>query len=250
MRRVPVNLASMVCLAYAGLFASLAPALVPSLFPRAGTALAADPAAMAPTRSSAPIPAPRKPSTPAAGPQWNELNGSQRAVLEPIAPLWNDLGEVRKRKWLVIARNYPSLPPAEQAKLHQRMIEWASLTRQQRDQARLNYQAIRKVPPDQRAAQWEAYQALSPEEKRHFAERAPAQTSGLAKVSVGRPVNTPVLSAVPRRHAALGVRPLPTAVSHRGPRVAPEASAGASGDPLPAAAPPPPRSPYEDEPAN
>ena len=174
----------------------------------------------------------------------------KRQVLEPIASLWNDLGEVRKRKWLLIARNYPSLSPAEQAKLRQRMTEWASLTRQQRDQARLNYQAIRKVPADQRAAQWEAYQALSPEEKRHFAERAPAQTSGLAKVSAGRPADTPALTAIPRRHAALGVRPLPPAVSHRGPRVAPEASAAASADPLANAAPPPPRSPYEDEPAN
>ena len=252
MRGVSATAASVVCAACVGVAASLVPTLVPSLFPGTGVALAADPAAAAPLRPSVPAAAPRKSVTPAIGPQWNDLNASQRTVLAPIASLWNDLGDVRKRKWLLIARNYPSMSPTEQAKLRERMTEWASLTRQQRDQARLNYQAIRKVPADQRAAQWEAYQALSPEQKRQFAQRAPAHPSGLATVSAGRPMNTPALSAVPRRHATLGARPVSLTEVHPAPPASPAAPGASPGEaaPHPDTIAPPARSPYEDEPAN
>lgn len=222
---------------------------VTASFALAGTDAAGVPGASG--AASAQAAAPRKAlGTAAAGPTWNELSAAQRTALEPISSLWNDLGEVRKRKWLLIARNYPTLSAPEQAKLRERMIEWVTLSRQQRDQARQNFQVIHQVPAGQRAAQWEAYQALSSDEKRRFAQKAPMQPSGLARVSVGRPVSTPRLSAVPRRHA-LDV--------NRHPRAEPISSAGASEHAAEhtetpanamAIAPASARPPYEDEPAD
>lgn len=87
----------------------------------------------------------------------------------PLAASWNSLAESNKRKWIAIAANYPRLAPAEQEKLHSRMAEWVSLSQQQREQARLNFAESKRLTPTQKAANWQAYQALSPEEKQKLA---------------------------------------------------------------------------------
>ena len=80
-----------------------------------------------------------------------------------------------KRKWIALSKNYTSLPPAEQGKLHSRMTEWVALSPQQRTQARLNFAETKALAPDDKKAKWEAYQALSPEAKQKLAAQQPVQ---------------------------------------------------------------------------
>ena len=90
---------------------------------------------------------------------------AQQQALRPLARNWHELSEDHKRKWLEISKNYHALHPDEQAKLHSRMSEWVTLSQQQRTQARLNFGETKKLSPQEKAAKWEAYQALSAEEK-------------------------------------------------------------------------------------
>lgn len=130
-------------------------------------------------------------------PAWKELSPVQRQALQPLESHWDRLTEERKRKWLVISKNYPTLSPTEQLKMHRRMSEWITLSQQQRMQARQNYTEIKKLTPEQKATEWEAYQALSPEEKRKLATQAPARKP--AGLAAGKPGASPKLTAVPRR---------------------------------------------------
>ncbi len=128
-------------------------------------------------------------------PTWQELSPSQQLSLRPLAPSWDTLAEARKRKWIAIAANYPNLAPEEQTKLHSRMTEWASLSTKQRDQARLNFAASKQLSPDQKTATWEAYQALSPEEKKKLATSAAPKIPGAAAAT--KPVSPVKLATVP-----------------------------------------------------
>lgn len=150
--------------------------------------------------SSAPKPAATAKSA------WKDLTPGQQQALKPLAERWNSLPAERKRKWLAISRNYPSLPPAEQAKLHSRMSEWVSLSQQQRTQARLNFVETKKLTPEQKAEQWQAYQALSPEERKKLAAKAPSKPAGVAVVKPGSPhklANVPVKRHAPIKGARL-----------------------------------------------
>lgn len=135
-------------------------------------------------------------AAPSTRPTWRELNPAQQQALSPLATHWDRLSEERKRKWLVISKNFSSLSPAEQVKLHRRMSEWVTLSQQQRNQARQNFSEIKKLSPEQKASEWEAYQALSADEKRKLATQAPSQPPSLA---VGKPGAQPKLTSVPRR---------------------------------------------------
>lgn len=129
-------------------------------------------------------------------PTWTELSPAQRQALAPLAPIWERLSEPHKRKWTVLAQNFHNLPPAEQAKLHSRMREWAALSPQQRSLARLNFGETQQVSPDEKKAKWEAYQALTPEEKRKLAAGAgpkPPTTAAAVK-----PVPADKLAPVPK----------------------------------------------------
>ena len=127
-------------------------------------------------------------------PLWRDLSARQQRALEPLALQWDSLTEPHKRKWLALSRNYAKLSPAEQEVLHSRMTEWATLSNQQRSQARLNFAEVKQVPVDERKAKWEAYQALSEEEKRELAARAKPRPG--AAVSI-RPVPAQKLVQLP-----------------------------------------------------
>jgi len=130
-----------------------------------------------------------------AGPLWHELDASQRSALAPLAGDWNTLHPAQKRKWLALSRNFDELSPAKQAKLHSRMTDWSALSARQRTQARLNYAQIKRLPADERKAKWEAYQALSEEEKRELAERADVRPPSAA--APARPVPPRKLAPTP-----------------------------------------------------
>ncbi|WP_256228093.1 DUF3106 domain-containing protein [Variovorax sp. YR750] len=128
-------------------------------------------------------------------PLWSELTAEQEQALKPLSAHWNTLNVGQKRKWLALSRNFGSMSAEEQSTLHSRMIEWAALSNQQRAQARLNFAEVKRIPPDERKVKWEQYQALSEEEKRKLAERAPPKPRGAA-IPV-RPVSSQKLVPVP-----------------------------------------------------
>jgi Protein of unknown function (DUF3106) len=113
---------------------------------------------------------------PASKPSWAELDAKQQIALKPLSPNWEGMSTAQKRKWLSVSKDFEKLQPADQAKLHARMTDWSSLSTQQRGEARQNFAQHRELTdgltPEQRKAQWQAYQQLSPEEKRKLAESA------------------------------------------------------------------------------
>jgi hypothetical protein len=106
----------------------------------------------------------------ATKPEWNELTASQKLALQPLSENWRYLGDASKRKWIALSVNFNSLAPAEQLKLHARMNDWVALSQQERTQARLNFAKSKQVPQSHKSASWEAYQALSQEEKAKLAK--------------------------------------------------------------------------------
>lgn len=145
---------------------------------------------------------------------WLSLSKTERVALAPLEKSWDLLGEGHKRKWLAIAKTYPTLGAAEQEKMHSRMAEWAALSPKDREVARLNFAQSKAITKSDRAANWEAYQALSPEEREKLARGSKVKPVGAA-VSV-RPVASDKLTPVPvtrhtpeaERSAAVSLTPI------------------------------------------
>lgn len=135
------------------------------------------------------------PKTAQAGPQWSDLKPVQQETLKPLEQLWPDLEENRKRKWLAIAKTFPTLSPQAQVTAQERMREWASLTPAQRSQARLNFAQSQQLTADEKLAKWEAYQTLNEEEKQNLLKRKTVLPMGAATapkpIAPGKLTNTP-----------------------------------------------------------
>ncbi|MDF1485224.1 DUF3106 domain-containing protein [Ramlibacter sp. H39-3-26] len=147
-----------------------------------------------------------------AEPLWNQLTTSQQHALQPLAPHWSALSGPHKRKWIALSQNFPQMSATEQAKLHSRMTEWAGLSMQQRDQARLNFAATNQLDPHDKKASWEAYQALSDEEKRKLAARAAPKPRGAAPaIKLAPPERLTVVPAGTTRATAVHPARMPEA---------------------------------------
>ncbi len=193
--------------------------------------------------SASPPPAPL-PAAQATGSRWQDLTEAQRKILLPLAGTWDTLTSAHKGKWIALTQNYGTRSPEEQKKMQGRMLEWAGLSQSQREQARLNFAETKKISPSARAADWEAYQNLSAEEKRELAAKAKTKPTGAAVAVTPSPPGK--LTAVPiTRHTpnqdstTAAVKPkidantlLPVAISAPLPAQAPAPA------PAPASAPP------------
>jgi hypothetical protein len=100
---------------------------------------------------------------------WAQLTADLQMILAPLKDDWANLDTDRRRKWVGIAKRYPTMQPKEQERVQRRMQRWAALTPQQRQQARENYKRIAKQRAEKRnqklAERWAEYQAL-PEHER------------------------------------------------------------------------------------
>lgn len=106
------------------------------------------------------------------GANWASLTAAQRQVLAPLQRDWNSIDLNQREKWLEVAARFPSMPADERQRLQARMAEWVRMTPAQRAAARLQFQEVKRVPAEERQARWQAYQELSPEERRTLAQRA------------------------------------------------------------------------------
>ena len=134
------------------------------------------------------------PALPSAAPasasnsSWQGLKGSQKKALAPLAPHWSQLSPGQRNKWLAMSNNFDNLSNKEQAVLHERMAEWASLSPKQRAQARLNFNQTKALDADAKKTQWEAYQALSAEDKKKLAAQ---QTTGIQGAATASQATSP-----------------------------------------------------------
>lgn len=137
---------------------------------------------------TAPLPAPNTANAANSSRSWQELKAQQKQALAPLAAQWSNLTPQQQSKWLAISQNFTQLPANEQATMHARMADWVALSPQQRNQARFNYNAIQSLPKEDKKAKWEAYQALSAEDKRLLS----VGTTGPAKsaATISKPPET------------------------------------------------------------
>lgn len=110
-----------------------------------------------------------------SSPTWAELNPAQQRALAPLAADWDKLESFRKKKWLEIGNKFAAMTPDEQARIQERMREWAKLTPEQRRVARDSYARTKKLNREQKSAKWEQYQHLPEEQKKKLAADAAAK---------------------------------------------------------------------------
>lgn len=116
---------------------------------------------VSPSPTAAPPALPHPTST-----AWRQLTPRQKEALAPLGAQWSALTAQQQNKWLAISNNFAQLSVADQITMHARMTDWVALSPQQRNLARLNFNKLQNLPKEDKKAKWEAYQALSAEEKR------------------------------------------------------------------------------------
>lgn len=131
-------------------------------------------------------------------PGWSLLSTQQKIILAPLASDWDNMENIRRKKWLGIAERFPKMSPTDQAKVQERMHEWASLTPAQRAKARDSYKEFNQLTPEKKQAlkeKWETYSNLSEEEKQQV-----KQTKKLPRpaTSTTTPANPPAETAKPQ----------------------------------------------------
>jgi hypothetical protein len=132
---------------------------------------------------NAPPPTDPNSSAKVANSNWQNLTQSQKKALAPLAPHWAQISIAQRNKWLVMSNNFDNLSPREQATLHNRMADWAALSPQQRAQARLSFNETKTLGSDQKKSQWEAYQALSQDDRKKLAAQQTTKIQGAATAS-------------------------------------------------------------------
>jgi len=73
-----------------------------------------------------------------------------------------------RKKWLSIAKRYPSMGTEEKMRTQSHMTEWVKFTPEERKRAREKYKYLRRASPNQKATlknKWQEYQALPESEK-------------------------------------------------------------------------------------
>jgi len=145
-------------------------------------------------------------------PHWSDLNAAQQQALSPLEPTWEELGPVRKQKWISIGNRLAKMNPDEKARVQERMREWVNLTPAERKAVRENFARAQKkaTPPGQRAAEWEQYQQLPEEAKRALAEAAAAKKNQVVKTP--SPTQAAVKTPAPVKAQGVGLVPAPGTV--------------------------------------
>jgi hypothetical protein len=118
---------------------------------------------------------------------WTSLTVGQQTALTPLKASWDTLADGHKRKWIALSQNFATMSSLDRETLHSRMGEWAALKPKERQQARLNFAETKKTPPTERLANWEAYQALSQDEKDALARKGAAKPAGAAVAAKAPP---------------------------------------------------------------
>lgn len=161
----------------------------------------------------------------ADAPRWASLPAGERALLAPLQGSWDTMEPESRLKWREIARRFPDMPASRQQRVRDRMEDWAHMSPQQRLQARQTFQGSKGLSREARRAQWEAYQALSPEERAALGRPGLAasrggQPGGAAVRPLGSPAQQPPhqQSGMPKINVMPGMVDRTTLLPLRGPQ--------------------------------
>jgi len=144
---------------------------------------------------------------------WAKLSPAQRSVLTPLERDWSGIAPGQQQKWIELANRFPALPADERGRVQQRIAEWSRLTPQQRASARLNFQEVRQLSPQERQQQWDAYRALPTDQRHALAERAERPRTPASSPRNG---DASVKSSVVRAPAQAQAHPVGPTVIQRG----------------------------------
>lgn len=145
-------------------------------------------------------------------PTWASLSPAQQQALAPLQREWATIDSNRKQKWLEVAGKFSRMPADERQRVQERMTEWARMTPIERAGARMQYQESKLLPAEERQAKWQAYQALSPEERQSLAQRAKPSGKAASGNEASKPrAATDVASGV-KRNVILSTGVAPTRV--------------------------------------
>ena len=153
-------------------------------------------------------------SAPSANPThasaaWQSLSKRQKLALAPLAGEWHELTAQQRQKWLVLSKNFSQISDEEQLTLHSRMREWAALSPRQRSQARFHFNTTQAISAQDKRAQWEAYQALTEQEKRKLSSgpKPPVKSAARSFAPPSTRLVTPPLLPVNATRAVQRVAP-------------------------------------------
>ena len=132
-----------------------------------------------------PLAKPVAPPLTAPAATWNGLTTGQQRLLAPLEHDWPTISPTQRSKWLSATPMLATLPPAELARLQERMRDWANMKPSERVNARVGFQVAKQVDAEQREAKWEAYQALPPEKRQELNDKAVARRQ--AQTGAARP---------------------------------------------------------------
>jgi len=163
------------------------------------------PVAQAQQAASSPAPNRQALAKVPVGSGWADLTPVQQGALQPLGPFWSSISTGQKRKWIALSQNFQKLSPAERTTLHSRMTEWVNLSPVQRSQARLNFAQTQQLSTDEKKAEWQAYQALSLEQRQHLATSGPVLPGGAAPAL--KPVDSHKLATVPVTRSEVAAPP-------------------------------------------
>lgn len=103
---------------------------------------------------------------------WTQLPDHEQHALAPLAQRWSELTPDQRQKWQAIATQFGHLSQADQQVMQARMAHWVALSPAQRQHARLNFNSLQNVSKDEKKSRWDAYQALSDDEKKKWSATA------------------------------------------------------------------------------
>ncbi len=166
--------------------------------------------------STNPSTTPTTAATPALPPPvstaWRQLTPRQKEALAPLGAQWSALTAQQQNKWLAVSKNFTQLSVTDQITMHARMSDWVALSPQQRNLARLNFNTLQNLPKEDKKAKWEAYQALSAEEKRMLSAGAKPLTKNAAPTAKPLEAHRQVQT---RSKPASGNAPASTAIDRK-----------------------------------
>ena len=155
--------------------------------------LAIGPVNQAVAQTKQPAPA----SVPKHSGNWDDLSAVQQKILAPLEEDWSYLSKERRQKWIQVANLYPKMKRVDQERLQSRMNEWSKLSQKDRRIARDNYLSSLRFPAEEKASAWQAYQQLSPEDKKKLAAKEDNKkkpTAASAPTLQNRPNPTPTVT--------------------------------------------------------
>lgn len=140
---------------------------------------------------------------------WRTLAKRQKQALAPLAGEWHELTAQQKQKWLTLAGNFFELSDDEQVTMHGRMRDWAALSPRQRSQARFHFSSTQSLAVEDKRAQWEAYLALSDQEKKTLSSgpKAPAKSAARSIAPANSRLVRPPLLPASAQPALLHIAP-------------------------------------------